>query len=148
LSNTSLGLEICLSSTNFTFRGKHYKQVFGTAMCSPVSSVVANPVIWKMSKHALWKLLQTLHVCGKDMQTTLCDHEEIKVVRIFHPCEHNRERHPTHYMAQENEECFPFLVLFIKRSSNGHLLPPVYSKPTNLDRHLNYRSEATRTMSG
>jgi len=37
LSTTDLikGLEICLNSTNFTFRGKHYKQVFGTAMVSP-----------------------------------------------------------------------------------------------------------------
>ena len=37
LSTTDLikGLEIYLNSTNFTFRGKHYKQVFGTAMGSP-----------------------------------------------------------------------------------------------------------------
>jgi len=37
LSTTDLikGLEICLNSTNYTTRGKHYKQVFGTAMGSP-----------------------------------------------------------------------------------------------------------------
>ena len=29
------GLQICLKATNLTFRGKHYKQIFGTAMGSP-----------------------------------------------------------------------------------------------------------------
>jgi len=44
LSTTNLikGLRIFVDSTNFTFRGKHYKQVFGTAMGSSVSSVEAN----------------------------------------------------------------------------------------------------------
>ena len=68
LSTTDLikGLEICLNSTNFTFRGKHYKQVFGTAMGAPISSVVTNLVMEKL-KHELWKPLQILRVCGKDM---------------------------------------------------------------------------------
>jgi len=47
------GLEICLNSTNFMFRGKHYKQVFGTAMGSPVSSVVANLVMEDIETWAL-----------------------------------------------------------------------------------------------
>ena len=65
LSTTDLikGLEICLNSNDFTFRGKHYKQVFATAMGSAVSSVVANLVMENIETRAL----QTLHVCGKDM---------------------------------------------------------------------------------
>ena len=68
LSTTDLikGLEICLNSTNFMFRRKHYKQVFGTAMGSPVSSVVANLVMENIETRAL-KPLQILHACGKDM---------------------------------------------------------------------------------
>ena len=44
LSTTSLikGLSIFLDIINFTFSGKHFKQVFGTAMGSSDSSVVAN----------------------------------------------------------------------------------------------------------
>jgi len=42
---------------------------------------------------------------------------------------------------QENEECFLFLDLLTKCSSNGHLLSAVYRKPTHLDRYLNFRSE-------
>ena len=37
-------LSLCLNSTYFLFRGVFYKQVFGTAMGSPVSVVVANLV--------------------------------------------------------------------------------------------------------
>ena len=70
-----------------------------------------------------------------------CDHKEIKVVRVFHPAEHNVELHPIHYIDQENEQCFPFLHLLIKRSSSGHLMSAVYRKPTHVDRYLNFRSE-------
>jgi len=33
-------------------------------------------------------------------------------------------------MEQENEECFSFLDILVKRSSIGHLLSEVYRKPT------------------
>jgi len=55
LSTTDLikELEIYLSSINFTFRGKHYKQVFGTAIGSPVLSAVTNLVMEDVEKRAL-----------------------------------------------------------------------------------------------
>ena len=47
------GLQTCLNTTNLTFRGKHYKQIFGTVMDSPVSTVVANLVMEDVEKRAL-----------------------------------------------------------------------------------------------
>ena len=38
-------LNLCLTSTYFQYNGKHYKQLHGTAMCSPVSVVVAEIVM-------------------------------------------------------------------------------------------------------
>ena len=38
-------LSFCLNTTQFVFEGTYYKQVFGTAMGSPVSAVIANLVI-------------------------------------------------------------------------------------------------------
>ena len=48
--DTCKGLQICLNATNLTFRGKHYKQIFGTAMGSPVSSVIANLIMEDVEK--------------------------------------------------------------------------------------------------
>jgi len=49
---------------------KNYKQVFGTAMCSPVSSVVANLITENVETSAL-ETFADPRVCGKDMSTTL-----------------------------------------------------------------------------
>ena len=40
-------LNLCLTSTYFQYNGKHYKQLHGTAMGSPVSVVVAEIVMQK-----------------------------------------------------------------------------------------------------
>ena len=37
-------LSFCLKTTQFTYNGTYYQQVFGTAMGSPVSAVIANMV--------------------------------------------------------------------------------------------------------
>jgi len=42
-----------LKFNKFNFRGKHYKQVFVTAIGSPVSSVVANLVMEDVKQPAL-----------------------------------------------------------------------------------------------
>ena len=47
------GLQICLNATNVTFRGKHYKQICGTAMGSLVSAVIANLVMEDVEKRSL-----------------------------------------------------------------------------------------------
>ena len=46
-------LEFCLDATYFSFRGKYYKQIFGTAMGSPVSVTVANMVMENVDQRAL-----------------------------------------------------------------------------------------------
>ena len=43
------GLQICLNATNLTFQGK----IFGTAMGSPVSTVIANLIMEDVEKRAL-----------------------------------------------------------------------------------------------
>ena len=46
-------LRLCLSSTTFCYNGTVYQQIFGTAMGSPVSVVVANVVIEHIEDLAL-----------------------------------------------------------------------------------------------
>ena len=42
VSHITYVLEFCLKSTYFTFQGKHYEQLEGAAMGSPISPIVAN----------------------------------------------------------------------------------------------------------
>ena len=49
-------LDFCLSTTNFQYDHKHYKQIHGTAMGSPVSAVMANMVMEDLEERALTTL--------------------------------------------------------------------------------------------
>ena len=46
-------LEFCLEATYFSFRGKYYQQIFGTAMSFPVSVVIADMVMENIEQRAL-----------------------------------------------------------------------------------------------
>ena len=46
-------LSFCLKTTQFTYNGTYYQQVFGTATGSPVSAVTANMVMEDMEQKAL-----------------------------------------------------------------------------------------------
>lgn len=49
-------VEFVLQSNVFLFNGTYYKQVFGTAMGSPISLVIANLVMVELEKVSIAKL--------------------------------------------------------------------------------------------
>ena len=53
-------LNLCLTSTYFQYNGKHYKQLHGTVMGSPVSVVVAELVVQHVEERALATCRQTI----------------------------------------------------------------------------------------
>ena len=53
-------LNLCLTSTYFQYNGKHHKQLYGTAMGSPVSVVVAEIVMQNIEERALATYKRTL----------------------------------------------------------------------------------------
>ena len=53
-------LNLCFTSTYFKYNGKHYKQLHGTAMGSPVSVVVAEIVIQNIEEQALATYMRTI----------------------------------------------------------------------------------------
>jgi len=139
LSATDLikGLEICLSSTNFTFRGKHSKQVFGTAMDSPVSSVVANLIMEDVEKRALETFADPPRLWKRYVDDTFVIIKKSKLSEFFTHV-NTIESFIQLTMEQEKEECLPFLEFLIKRLANRHLLSAAYRKPTHSDRYLNF----------
>ena len=55
-------LNLCLTSTYFQYNGKHYKQLHGTAMGSPVSVVVAEIVMQNIEEQALATYTRTIPI--------------------------------------------------------------------------------------
>ena len=62
MDNICEGLILCLNDTNFTFRGQHYQQIFGTAMGSPVSVVAANVVMEDIEEKAIRSVRNLPHI--------------------------------------------------------------------------------------
>ena len=66
--------------------------------------------------------------------------KKIKLVRVFHPCEHNTEVRATHYGTRKIRMSSGF-GLIDQTLIKSPLLSAVCHKPTHLDRYLNVRSE-------
>ena len=62
-------LNLCLTSTYFQYNGKHYKQLHGTAMGSPVSVVVAEIVMQNIEEQALATYTRTVPFCYVTLTT-------------------------------------------------------------------------------
>ena len=122
-------LNLCLTSTYFQYNGKHYKQLHGTAMGSPVSVVVAEIVMQNIEESALSTCRQTIPLWLRyvDDTFTAVRHDEIDA---FH--HHLNEQNTDIQFTREVEENgkLPFLDFSVSRDDNS-LRTSVYRKPTD-----------------
>ena len=131
-------LNLCLTSTYFQYNGKHYKQLHGTAMGSPVSVVVAEIVMQNIEEQALLTYTKTLPLwlCYVDNTFSTVHKDEIDT---FH--EHLNRQNPHIQFTKEIEENgkIPFLDCLVSRDENK-LRTTIYRKPTHTDRLLDQSS--------
>ena len=131
-------LNLCLTSTYFQYNGKHYKQLHGTAMGSPVSIVVAEIVMQHIEERALATCRQTIPLWLRyvDDTFTAVHKDEID---DFH--DHLNEQNADIQFTKEIEENgkLPFLDCLVSRDNN-ELRTTVYRKPTHTDRLLDESS--------
>ena len=131
-------LNLCLTSTYFQYNGKHYKQLHGTAMGSPVSVVVAEIVMQHIEERALATCRQTIPLWLRyvDDTFTAVHKDEID---DFH--DHLNEQNADIQFTKEIEENgkLPFLDCLVSRDNN-ELRTTVYRKPTHTDRLLDESS--------
>ena len=122
-------LNLCLTSTYFQYNGKHYKQLHGTAMGSPVSVVVAEIVMQNIEERALATCRQTIPLWLRyvDDTFTAVHKDEID---DFH--KHLNEQHADIQFTREIEEDgkLPFLDCLVSHDNN-ELRTTVYRKPTD-----------------
>ena len=131
-------LHLCLTSTYFQYNGKHYKQLHGTAMGSPVSVVVTEIVMQNIEEQALATYSETLPLWLRYVDDTITALHESKI-NEFH--EHLNEQNTNIQFTKEIEENgkIPFLDCLITRETNT-LRTTVYRKPTHTDRLLDQKS--------
>ena len=124
----------CLTSTYFQYNGKHYKQLHGTAMSSPVSVVVAEIVMQNIGEQVLSTYTKTLPLWLRyvDDTFTAVHKDEIDT---FH--EHLNRQNPHIQFTKEIEENgkIPFLDCLVSRDENK-LRTTIYRKPTHTDRPI------------
>ena len=131
-------LNLCLTSTYFQYNGKHYKQLHGTAMGSPVSVVVAEIVMQNIEEQALATYTRTIPLWLRYVDDTFTAvHKD--GIDDFH--EHLHRQNADIQFTKEIEENgkIPFLDCLVTRDNNK-LQTTICRKPTHTDRLLDQSS--------
>ena len=129
---------LCLTFTYFQYKGKHYKQLLGTAMGSPVSVVVAEIGMQNIEEKALATYTRFIPLLLRfaDDTFTAVHKDEID---DFH--EHLNRQNADIQFTKEIEENgkIPFLDCLVTRD-NSRLRTTIYKKPTHTNRLLDLPS--------
>ena len=133
-------LDLYLNATYFSFRGEIYQQIYGTAMGSPVSVVVANLVMEDVEERALsscvvppcfWKRYVD-DVCvamPRNLISSFLDHLNGVESTIQFTVE-----------VEAEDGTLPFLDICLSHQSDGTVETSVYRKPTHTDKYLDFGS--------
>ena len=133
-------LTLCLNATYFTFRGVVYQQVFGTAMGSPVSVVVANLVMEDVEERALKDFSTPIRFWKRYVDDICAAVPKSQVDTLL---AHINTIEPSIRFTFERENvegCLPFLDVLLHHNNDGTLFTSVYRKPTHTDKYLNFDS--------
>ena len=142
VNNITCLLEFCLKSTYFTYQGKHYEQLEGAAMGSPIRPIVANLYMENFEQkaistaahpHYLWKRFvdDTFTILESSQRRAFLDHINSIDQHIQFTCEEQRE-----------DGSIPFLDILVMHNEDGSLSSTVYRKTTHTD-HLQWDSHHT-----
>ena len=130
-------LSFCLNTTYFVFEGCYYQQVFGTAMISPVSAVIANLVMEDVEQRALASVPVSLSFWKRfvDDVISAVSRNEIDIL-----LQHLNSIEPSIQFTVDRERNghLAFLDLNVHRVVEGKLETDVYRKRT--DKYLSYDS--------
>ena len=127
-------LNLCLTSTYFQYSGKHYKQLHGTAMGSPVSVVVPEIVMQQVDEHTLATCRQTIPLWLRYFADTFSAVHKDEIDDFY---DHLNEQNADIQFTKEIEENgkLPFSRRLVS-CHNNELRTTVHRKPTRTDRLL------------
>ena len=112
-------LHLCLTSTYFQYNGKHYKQLHGTALGSPVSVVVAEIVMQIIEEQTLASYIETLLLWLRYVDDTITAVHENKIDELH---EHLNKQNTSIQFTKEIEEKgkISFLDCLVTRENNTY----------------------------
>ena len=137
-------LKFVLTTTYFSFRGNLYRQIFGAAMGSPVSAIVANLFMEWLEKEAI--TTAPLNLKPKLWRRYVDDVLEIiKKGTTENLTEHLNKVDPTactgsikFAFEEEDQGKIPFLDTLLVRKEDGSVKLLVYRKKTHTDQYLDF----------
>ena len=128
-------LDFCLSTTNFKYNNTHYQQIFGTAMGSPVSAVMANLAMENLEQRALSTSLVQPRF-WKRYVDDVCAAVKSGLVQTLRDHLNNIEPSIQFTVERETNQEIAFLDVSVCRQDNGQLATKVYRKSTYTERYL------------
>lgn len=133
-----LAAKLCLNSTYFQYNDKIYKQIFGTAMGSPLSAVIANLVMEDLEQDSLNKLDCHVQFYKRYIDDCICCIPVGKIDHVPHIFNsyHGRLKFT---FETESQNSINFLNVKIIHN-NTHIKTNWHIKDTSSNRHLNYFS--------
>ena len=131
-------LDLCLTCTYFQYNGKHYKQLHGTAMGSPVSVVVSEIVMQDIEERALATYKRTLPLWLRYVDDTFTAVHKDEIDDFHkHLNGQNADIQFTKEIGENGK--IPFLDCLVTRDNN-ELRTTIYRKLTHTDRLLDQSS--------
>ena len=137
-------LSFCLNTTQFVFESTYYKQVFETAMGSPISAVIANLVMEDIEHRALTTAPVSPSFWKRFVDDVISAVSQNEIVVLL---QHLNSTGPSiqFTLERETDGKLPFLDTYVQRTTDGKLETVVYRKPTHTDKYLSFNSHHPRS---
>ena len=132
-------LELCLTSTYFSYNNEFYQQKQGAAMGSPVSPVVANLYMEHFERTALESATNPPSMWYRYVDDTMTRIQETEIDSFTNHL--NSIDDSIQFTSEvEQEGKISFLDTLVTRTANNTMETSVYRKPTHTDQYLNFNS--------
>lgn len=130
--------DICLENNIFKFDDKYYKQVGGTPIGNPISSVLGDLFVDYVHQKIIKKYYPILMVYYVD--DSLCILENNKIENLIYEL-NNVHSNIKYTIEYETDNQITFLDIKIIKDDSGNLKTDLYKKPEKSSRAISYFSE-------